>query len=203
VHAIDKINWAMNNRTPVRCYGVGGRLCRDGLESGDIYDHHAVLFEYDNGARAFHMCRQIPGCWGDNTEYIIGTKGNCFVNSWGPTQIMKGPDNKDFWQYKGANPNMYQVEHDELFKAIREGTPVNDGHFMAQSTLMGIMSRMATYTGETVTYEDALNHHERLGPEVYAFGDHPMPAVRTPDTAQMAKVQDGPRNVQMHREGSE
>jgi myo-inositol 2-dehydrogenase/D-chiro-inositol 1-dehydrogenase len=188
VHAVDKINWAMNNRTPVRCYGVGGRLCREGLESGDIYDHHAVLYEYDNGARAFHMCRQIPGCWGDNTEYIIGTKGNCFVNSWGPTQIMNGPDNQPFWQYKGPNPNMYQVEHDELFKAIRAGTPINDGDFMAQSTLMGIMARMATYTGESVTYEDALNHHERLGPEQYAFGDYPMPAVRKPDTAQMAKA---------------
>ena len=188
VHAIDKINWAMNNRTPIRCYGVGGRLCREGLESGDIYDHHAVLFEYDNGGRAFHMCRQIPGCWGDNTEYIIGTKGNCFVNSWGPTQIMNGPDNEAFWQYKGPNPNMYQVEHDELFKAIREGTPVNDGHYMAQSTLMGIMARMATYTGETVTYEDALNHHERLGPDTYAFSDYPMPSVQKPDTAQMAKA---------------
>ncbi|MEE3001806.1 MAG: Gfo/Idh/MocA family oxidoreductase [Planctomycetota bacterium] len=188
VHAIDKINWAMNNRTPVRCYGVGGRLCREGLESGDIYDHHAVLYEYDNGARAFHMCRQIPGCWGDNTEYIIGTKGNCFVNSWGPTQIIKGPDNEVSWQYKGPNPNMYQVEHDELFKAIREGTPVNDGDFMAQSTLMGIMGRMANYTGESVTWDDALNSPERLGPDTYAFGDYPMPPVTKPDSAKIAKA---------------
>ena len=82
----------------------------------------------------------------------------------------------------------FRVEHNELFKAIREGTPINDGDYMAQSTLMGIMARMATYTGENVTYEDALNHHERLGPDQYAFGDYPMPEVRKPDTAQMAEA---------------
>ena len=45
---------------------------------------------------------------------------------------------------------MYQVEHDELFAGIRAGKALNDGGFMAYSTLMGIMGRMATYTGKTI-----------------------------------------------------
>ena len=178
-HAVDKINWAMNNRTPSRCYAVGGRLCREGLESGDIYDHFGVLYEYDDGARAFHLCRQIPKCWGDNTEYIIGSRGNCSVNSWGPTQIIRNGDNEETWRYprNGPNPNMYQVEHDELFRAIRNGETINDGDFMAQSTLMSIMGREAAYTGGVVTYEDALNSEHRLGPETYSFSELEMPPV--------------------------
>ena len=181
-HAVDKINWAMNNRPPARCYAVGGRLCREGLESGDIYDHFGVLYEYDNGARAFHMCRQIPKCWGDNTEYIIGSKGNCSVNSWGPTQIIRNASNEETWRFPrdGANPNMYQVEHDELFRAIRNGQTINDGDFMAQSTLMSIMGREAAYGGGMVTYDEALNSKDRLGPTTYDFADLEMPEVPKP-----------------------
>ena len=36
---------------------------------------------------------------------------------------------------------------------------------MAQSTLMGIMGRMAAYTGQAVSWEQALNSHEKLVPE--------------------------------------
>ena len=60
---------------------------------------------------------------------------------------------------------MYQQEHDELFASIRSGKPMNDGPWMAQSTLMGIMARMAAYTGQEVTWEAAMNSQERLVPE--------------------------------------
>ena len=60
---------------------------------------------------------------------------------------------------------MYQVEHNELFASIRSGKPINDGEWMAQSTLMGIMGRMAAYTGQEVTWEQAKNSHEKLVPD--------------------------------------
>jgi len=52
---------------------------------------------------------------------------------------------------------MYQQEHDELFNSIRRGEPLNDGEWMAHSTLMAIMGRMSAYTGKEVTWEEALN----------------------------------------------
>ena len=60
---------------------------------------------------------------------------------------------------------MYQVEHDEMFAAIRAGKPINNGEHAANSTLLAIMGRMAAYTGQEITWEMALNSQESLVPE--------------------------------------
>jgi len=65
------------------------------------------------------------------------------------------------WQYEGPKPDMYQVEHDELFASIRAGKPINDGERMCTSTLMAIMGRMAAYTGQEITWEMALQSQEK------------------------------------------
>ena len=70
------------------------------------------------------------------------------------------------WQYSGQGNNMYQQEHDELFSSIRNGIPINDGDWMVQSNMMAIMGRMAAYTGQTITYDDAINSKGILGPEI-------------------------------------
>ncbi len=57
-------------------------------------------------------------------------------------------------------------EHDELFAGIRAGKPINDGVWMAHSTLLAIMGRMAAYTGQEITWEQALNSEEKLAPEI-------------------------------------
>ena len=59
---------------------------------------------------------------------------------------------------------MYQKEHDVLFAAIRKGQPVNNGKRMADSTLLGIMGRMAAYTGQQITWDQAMNSQEKLVP---------------------------------------
>ena len=60
---------------------------------------------------------------------------------------------------------MYQNEHNELFASIRSGKPINDGEWMAHSTLMAIMGRLAAYTGQEVTWEQAMNSQEKLVPD--------------------------------------
>ncbi|UCD76265.1 MAG: Gfo/Idh/MocA family oxidoreductase, partial [Phycisphaerales bacterium] len=154
VHAIDWMAWAMNDEPPTRAFAVGGRQCRGGEWTGNMYDHFGVIYEYANGARGYHMCRQIDGCSHDNTAYFLGTKGTCSSNPWGPTQVIEG---ENPWRYEGPNPSMYQVEHDELFASIRSGEPINDGVRMSHSTLLGILGRMAAYTGQTITWEQAMN----------------------------------------------
>jgi myo-inositol 2-dehydrogenase / D-chiro-inositol 1-dehydrogenase len=59
---------------------------------------------------------------------------------------------------------MYQNEHNELFASIRSGKPINDGVRMAHSTLLAIMGRMAAYSGQEITWEQALNSPENLTP---------------------------------------
>ena len=60
---------------------------------------------------------------------------------------------------------MYQKEHDLLFAAIRKDQPINDGKRMATSTLLGIMGRMAAYTGQQVTWDQAMNSQDKLVPD--------------------------------------
>jgi hypothetical protein len=83
-----------------------------------------------------------------------------------PALSFKGKEN---WRYKAndqeAKTDMYQNEHDELFASIRNGRPINDGERMAHSTLMGIMGRMAAYTGQEITWEQAMNSQQKLVPD--------------------------------------
>ena len=68
---------------------------------------------------------------------------------------------------------MYQVEHDELFAGIRDGKPLNNGEYMAKSTMLAIMGRMATYTGQEITWEQAMNSQQDLSPSKYEWGEAP------------------------------
>ncbi len=75
---------------------------------------------------------------------------------------------------------MYQNEHNELIASIRSGKPINNGDYMTKSTLMAIMGRMATYTGQVITWEQAWNSTEDLTPPKYEFGPLPVPPVARP-----------------------
>ncbi len=68
---------------------------------------------------------------------------------------------------------MYQTEHDELFAGIRSGKPINNGEYMAKSTLLAILGRMSAYTGQEITWEMAEKSREILSPNRYAWDAQP------------------------------
>ena len=176
-HSIDKMHWSLGGVLPTQCTAIGGRQARTGEESGNVYDHFSVTYEYASGARGFHMCRQIPNCTNDNSDYILGAKGIADINGWVPRHTVTGETD---WRYRGERRNMYQTQHDELIASIRAGEPVNDGQFMTESTLLAIMGRMAAYTGRTITWEQALNSQEQLTPDEWELGDVHFPPVAIP-----------------------
>jgi myo-inositol 2-dehydrogenase/D-chiro-inositol 1-dehydrogenase len=182
-HSLDKMGWAFGDVAPLSCTAVGGRQARTGEATGNIYDHFGVTYDYADGARGFHMCRQIANCANDNSDYIYGTDGMATVHGWTNVHTVIG---KHPWSYDGPGNDMYQTEHDELFASIRAGKPVDDGDWMAKSTLLAIMGRMAAYTGQTISWEQALASEERLGPVVYDFGDLPLAAVPVPGRTKFA-----------------
>ena len=159
VHSADKIAWAMSDVAPVSCVAVGGRTIP--AEGGNIYDHFEINYIDPNGVRAFLANRQISGCYNENSDYILGTDGTCTIGR-GPLPRIEG---KTEWTFSGKEYNMYQREHDLLFASIRKNAPMNDGRRMATSTLLAMMGRMAAYTGQQVTWEQALNSQERLVPD--------------------------------------
>jgi hypothetical protein len=143
---------------------VGGRQTPN--NQGTIFDHMFVVYEFPNDVRAFLGQRQIGNTYTDNSDYLMGAEG-VGKSGWQPPTI-KG---KQMWRYRDTGPktNMYQIEHNELFASIRKGEPINDGHWMAQSTLMGLMGRMAAYTGQEITWEQAMNSQEKLVPDELAW----------------------------------
>lgn len=160
IHTVDKVLWAFRDQPPVKCTANGGRVNPNG--SGNIFDHVTVVYEWANGARGVVAQRQIAGCYNDNSDYVLGTAGKGW-SGWNAPYIKAGDQIK--WRYKGDKPDMYVVEHQVLFKAIREGRFHNDGDRMITSTLAGIMGRMAGYTGQEVTWEQALNSQQKLVPD--------------------------------------
>ncbi|HUQ95345.1 MAG TPA: Gfo/Idh/MocA family oxidoreductase [Bryobacteraceae bacterium] len=159
VHSVDKIAWAMDDKPPVSCVAVGGRQIP--AEAGNIFDHFEVNYLYPNNVRAFLGCRQMEGCHNENSDYILGSKGAAMIGR-GPTPRITGQKE---WSYSGERNDMYQAEHDALFASIRRGQPLNDGEWMATSTMLAIMGRMAAYTGQQITWEQALNSQEILFPK--------------------------------------
>lgn len=159
VHSVDKVAWAMNDQPPVSCVAVGGRVIP--AEGGNIYDHFEVNYLYPNGVRAMVANRQIEGCYNENADYITGTEGSCTIGR-SPVPRIEGKTN---WTWTGQKYDMYQREHDVLFASIRRHQPVNNGKRMATSTLLAMMGRMAAYTGQEITWDQAMNSQEKLFPE--------------------------------------
>ncbi|MBL8863919.1 MAG: Gfo/Idh/MocA family oxidoreductase, partial [Planctomycetes bacterium] len=163
-HSVDKLNWAMNNEPPAVCWAVGGRAQRSDKHPGNIFDHFGVTYEWEDGRRAFLQARQWENCPTDNTDYVYGEQGIAFINGWGPHHAIEG---QNAWVYEGPTTNMYVEEHKDFFAGIRSGKLRDDADWAANSTLMSIMGRMAAYTGQAITWEQALNSTEKLGPATY------------------------------------
>ncbi len=183
VHSLDKMAWAFKDAPPLSCTAIGGRQARFGEERGDVWDHFGVTFDYADGAKGFHMCRQIDGCSTDNSDWVWGDEGSGFCNGWTPLLKIDG---KHAWEYEGDGNDMYQQEHDELFAAIRAGTPINDGDWMTRSTMLAIMARMAAYTGQTITWDQAMHSAEHLGPDHYDAASAPKVVIAIPGKTKFA-----------------
>ena len=161
VHNADKIMWLVNDQPPISAVGVGGRAVP--ANGGNIYDHFEVNYLFPNGYRAFLANRQSTGCYNATHDYVMGTEGTLFLGAGQPR--IETPDGKVKWQFEGEEYDMYQREHDVLFSSIRDGKPKNDDLNLATSTLLAIMGRQAAYTGQQVTWDQALNSQVSLVPK--------------------------------------
>ena len=167
VHSLDLMSWAMGDVLPVSAVGTGGRQSRTEERFGNVYDHFSLIFEYPNGEKGFHIARQQKDCSRAYHIEATGTKGRANMDVFSKHEII----GKKNWEWEKTHSkkdknNMYQTEHDELFASIRNGNPINDGVRAANSTMLALMGRMVAYTGETLTWDQAINSEEILGPKI-------------------------------------
>ena len=161
VHSLDLMMWAVDDKLPLKATGTGGRQVRVDPKFGNIYDHFAIEFEFANNVRGFSFSRQQPGCSNRNSIEIAGTIGNAYANMGESAHSITG---KNKWVYEGEKNNPYQTQHDEFFASIRNAKPMNDGERMANSTMVAILGRMVAYSGQTLSWDDAINSNQTLGP---------------------------------------
>jgi predicted dehydrogenase len=177
IHNLDVINW-FKGGYPVKAQGFGGRQVRKSKEHGEIFDHHYVEFHYADGSILNSQCRHMPGTSSKVDELLVGTKGKIYCDAARITDL-RGKTIFQFDKSKERNP--YQTEHDELFAAIAKGEyKYADAENGAYSTMTSILGRMATYSGQIIDWDKAINSGLNLHPSVYAF-DAAAPVNPGPD----------------------
>jgi myo-inositol 2-dehydrogenase/D-chiro-inositol 1-dehydrogenase len=149
IHNLDRSSWALGERAPLRAYGMGGRSTLRGEIYGNVFDHHAVVYEFPGGVRVYAYCRTIPNCYDENSSLIMGAKGRCDLLK----LRIEGETN---WQHPGSQSksSAYDLEHVALFSSIRAGKPLNNGSYMVRSTLITLMGQFSCYTGKQVTWDE-------------------------------------------------
>jgi len=169
IHNLDVGNWVFG-QVPVRAQGQGGRLVRTGKDTGQIFDHHYVEYEYADGARMISQCRHQPNCLNRVSEAFHGTNGSA------PSPgVLVSASGHNLYDHQGKDDrNPYQVEHDELFAAVAAG----DYKFWnaergANATMTAILGRMATYSGKMVEWDEAIASEISIMPETCAWDAAP------------------------------
>ncbi|QDS96924.1 Gfo/Idh/MocA family oxidoreductase [Adhaeretor mobilis] len=186
IHSLDKTAWLLGDIQPTQAMGLGGRQQRTDAKYGNVYDHFTVFYEYPTGQRVYFTCRQQDGTDTHVDETVLGTNGQAEIlrNRLESKPIGSATGKK--WRYRGPKPSMYRQEHKEMFESIRAGEPINNGHYMCNSTMIGVMGRMAAYSGKTVTWDECFNSEQRLGPTEFAWTDIPVQPVAIPGTKQVS-----------------
>ena len=128
--------------------------------------------------------RQSTGCYNATHDYVMGTEATLVLGAGQPR--IETPDGKVKWQFEGEAYDMYQKEHDVLFASIRSGKPKNDDLNLATSTLLAIMGRNAAYSGQQLTWDQALNSQVSLVPKPVEWNaKHEVPGLAIPGRTTM------------------
>lgn len=159
IHNTDVVNW-VKNAYPVRAQGMGGRSSLTGPDTGDIFDHFFIEYEYADGTKLNSQIRHISGTWNKGGAYFYGSNGTASLQTG-----IRNIEGERIWRnaYKDSE-SAYQIEHDAFFDAIRNNKPLNDTEWGAMSTMTTIMGRMAAHSGKMVEWDEALNSELVLAP---------------------------------------
>jgi len=125
--------------------------------------------------------------WADN---ISGSKVSFHQVPGQRKAIFKDSKGKVLYKHEPGNERpAHRIEQDVFFEKIRKGEPINQAKSGAISTMTAILGRMAegqTYSGQMVTWEEAMNSDLSLMPERFEWdamppvvpdenGEYPVP----------------------------
>ncbi|MEX2309289.1 MAG: Gfo/Idh/MocA family oxidoreductase [Pirellulales bacterium] len=180
VHNLDIMNWVIGTHPIKAVSALGGRQSRRGKRHGHIFDHFAVEYEYPNGVTMFSQSRQINNCKSIVGELVVGTQGKSDCAD------LIQPARGDEWRYREKPANAYEQERANLIASVRAGQPINEAQAIAESTLTAILGREAAYSGQEITWDQAMQSTTHLGPTDYTFGPNEFPTIARPGMYQFS-----------------
>ena len=137
-----------------------------------------MVYEYAGGTRVYAFSRQQPNCFNDVSYMAQGSKGRMAkgTGGWGRF-IIEGEKKWDSGRQKEHSElNTFR----EMFAGMRAGKPINDSVAMARSTMLAILGRMTTHSGQRITWEQAFQSKKVLAPKRYTWDAEP-PVLPGPD----------------------
>jgi predicted dehydrogenase len=150
IHAIDRALWAFGDDCPLAAFPAvepGLRssarvMGQSGWEIGDCSGAVAARYAFADGRELHASCSRGLGA-SHRLELAVGTNGRC-----------------DLLRAASGTPTssvgMYQATIDALVRAVRSGSPVDDGAALCRATLVAIMGRMAAESGRPVRWDDVV-----------------------------------------------
>jgi myo-inositol 2-dehydrogenase / D-chiro-inositol 1-dehydrogenase len=150
VHNLDVINWVMGEN-PVSAYGSGGRFTRP--DDSELWDTFGVDLEYPGDRFVSFQSRHLPNTLSDVGNVIHGSQGTCHIGGGNTGSRIVDRAGKVVWEMKGSIADAYKQEHKALIDSIRSGKPIVELRQMADSSLVGVLARLAAYTGQKVTWK--------------------------------------------------
>ncbi len=156
-HNVDIACW-VKNAWPVTAQGMGGRCY---AEAGNLFDHYTVEYTFADGAKLFAFSRHMNNCWNLYADYAHGSKGSAVIMSSLGTadprlyRSQNMVDSEMTWRFGPNEPNPYVVEWQLLLDAIRQDKPHNEARRAAEANMATIMGRMATHSGQMITWQQA------------------------------------------------
>ena len=197
IHNIDECCW-MKDAWPVKASGTGARTYRNDYIDQN-FDTYSVEYTFEDGAKMLLEGRNIEGCHQEFASYVHGTKGSAVISSNSHTpaksRIYKGQsmNKKDIvWAYPQPERNPYQIEWDDLIEAVRKDKIYNEVKRGAEASMVTSMGRMASHTGQLITFNDMLNCAHEFAPGVDKLVvDGPAPLVVESSTGHYPYPQPG------------
>jgi len=157
-HNIDVACW-VKDAWPVSAQGFGGR-CYE--QAGNQFDHYTVEYTFADGTKLLAFSRHMNGCWNTYSDYAHGSKGSAVIMATLSRPLPKIYKSQNMvagdmvWEYGKPDSNPYHAEWQVLLDAIRQGKRHNEARRAGEAEVAALMGRMATHTGQYITWDKAL-----------------------------------------------
>ena len=171
IHSIDKSSWAHGRQAALQAWGTGGRQACVQPKYGDQFDHHAVVFDYAKAAcrssasaAISSACSTKPPtpCWAPRA-------GPCCPSSAASKTAKAGRCGST----KAPRPTCTTTSTRRSSTPSAASSPSTTAATCSPAACWRILAQMVCYTGQRITWEQAMQSTEVLGPGRYAFDAEP------------------------------